>query len=69
MGVAQPAPRPTQALWGREAKNAILYLYIEKALIIASELIRPVKQQKQKGELIVSCPALGLLLCRLRKPP
>ena len=27
-------------LWGREAKNAILYLY-RKALILASELIRP----------------------------
>ena len=27
-------------LWGREAENAILYLY-RKALILASELIRP----------------------------
>ena len=27
-------------LWVREAKNAILYLY-RKALILASELIRP----------------------------
>ena len=27
-------------LWGRKAENAILYLY-RKALILASELIRP----------------------------
>ena len=27
-------------LWGREAENAILYLY-RKALILASELVRP----------------------------
>ena len=47
-------------LWGREAENAILYLY-RKALVLASEQIRPPPHPEWEG------PALNAFALRTRE--
>ena len=52
------------ALWGREAENAILYLY-RKALVLASELIRAItaltQGPPQRTQNKARCPCLAHL--------